>query len=101
MSDTEKKRLAFLNADAAANMHILTSLRTKPQTKTFNRWFDNHYRELCEAREIARREWYAVKPEPKDRRGRMIDSANGHDDLASTQAARRICEKRNWNWQTA
>ena len=96
MGSIEAKRLAFIKADAAANMHILTSLRTKPQTKTFNRWFDNHYKELCEAREVARREWYDVKPKPKNRRDRMISSANGHPDLQSTLAARRICEKNNW-----
>lgn len=36
---------------------------------------------------------------PRTSMERAIMTANGHPDNASTQAARRICEKRGWNWK--
>lgn len=35
---------------------------------------------------------------PPTRQETMIDRANGHPDLESTQAARRICQKNGWKY---
>jgi hypothetical protein len=99
MGEIETKRIAFIRADAEANHFILVSLRCKPQSKTFNRWFDAKYKELCAERERTRAEWNEVKPPPCGRKDRLIKSAQGHGDLASTQAARRLCDKNQWEWR--
>lgn len=78
--------------------HIHAGLRSKPTTKTYQRWFDAELRRLQDGRdEGARRFREAIAS------GEIIDAdatldldrvAQGHPDNASTQAAQRLLEKR-------
>lgn len=94
----EAKRRAYLSADTEANLFITQSLRCKPQSKTFNRWFDKKYAELRAERARTKAGYDAVKPAEAPRKQRLIETAQGHPDNASVQAARRICNKNGWQW---
>lgn len=58
--------------------------------------------DYCAKRERARTEYAQLVATgviiPKSRIEQMIDRANGHPDNESTQAARRICQKRGIDW---
>jgi hypothetical protein len=82
---------------ADARSHINAGLRSAPQTKTYQRWYKSEterllaaaseterlYRAAIEAGEIA-------EPAPAT----LEERANGMPELASTQAAIRLLEKR-------
>ncbi len=77
--------------------HLHAGLRCAPQTKTYQSWYKKRLQELWESREqglIAY--WSAVgageisAPHALSRLERLQKSASGHQDLPSTQAAKRL-----------
>lgn len=97
----EVLRLNYLNAEAEVQCHIHAGLRfCAPTTKTYNRWYWKRLAELQDERDAAREEWRKVAPPEPSRKERLIAAANGHPDLASTHAARKICEKNGYCWLT-
>lgn len=95
----DNKHLAYINAEAEVQGHIHAGLRSAPTSKSYHRWYWRRLGELQDNRDVARAEWEKVKPPEPSRAERLISSANGHPDLASTHAARRLCEKRGINWR--
>lgn len=89
--------------------YTLDKLRSNRQLKTANgqKRFEQecakHREEYAEKRNAAIREYHQLVKEgkiiPKTLIERTIERANGHPDNASTQAARRICQKRGINWR--
>ncbi|MGB6103636.1 MAG: hypothetical protein WBF88_07280 [Pusillimonas sp.] len=78
--------------------HIHAGLRSKPTTKTYQRWFDKELARLQTGRDEAMRLFREAVAS-----GEIADSdavrnteraAQGHPDNRSTQAARRLLEKR-------
>lgn len=88
---------------------ILDKLRSNRQLKTergrkrFEDECTKHRIEYAEKRNTAINEYYKLvdqgKIVPKTLIEQTIERANGHPDNASTQAARRICEKRGIDWR--
>lgn len=89
-----EERQRFLALDAEVQGHIHAGLRSIP---TYNKSFMRRYRkrlvELQDLRDKARDEWRKVDV-PLSYVEKLKAAANGHDDLASTQAARRLCLKK-------
>lgn len=82
---------------ADARSHIHAGLRCAPPTKRFRRWYEAETRRLlAEAGETARlyREQIDAGAILAPPRASLEQIASGHPDLASTQAARRVIEKR-------
>lgn len=83
--------------------HIHAGLRSAPQTKTYKKWNERKLNELYKSREAgvaAYREAIAAGliKDPQSamsRLDRLRLSASGHEDLASTHAARRLLAKMN------
>ncbi|TEA78680.1 hypothetical protein [Allopusillimonas ginsengisoli] len=78
--------------------HIHAGLRSAPTTKTYKRWFDSELRRLQAGRDEAVRRFRAAVTA-----GEIVDAdadvdlervAQGHPDNISTQAAKRLLEKR-------
>lgn len=101
MTDAEKKRLRFIALDAEVQGHIHAGLRSAPTTKTYQRWHEKKLKELQDARDVAREEWRKVAPPEPIYREKLITAARGHDDLDSTQAARRLCASKGIEWSPA
>lgn len=87
-----------LPTTADVESHIHAGLRSRPTTKTYQRWFDARMRQLQAGRDEAVRRFRAAVAS-----GEIIDSdaardlervAQGHPDNRSTQAARRLLAKR-------
>jgi len=97
-------RLKFLTLDAEVQGHIHAGLRSAPlHNKAYVRRYKRKLTELQDARDAARADWRKVCEletivQPSRREG-MVIAANGHDDLESTQAARRLCVKNGWDWE--
>ena len=85
--------------------HIHAGLRSKPQTKTYDRWFAAKLAQLQKAREDARRIYRTAIARGEFREPtsfeRLESKAAGHDDNASVQAARRVLAKREARRQAA
>lgn len=79
-------------------------IRTQRGKKRFEKEFENAQNEYINAREKARAEYKALvdsgKIKPKTAIERALKRAQGHPDLQSTQAARRIAAKRGYDWKT-
>lgn len=82
---------------ADVDSHIHAGLRSKPQTKTYDRWWNKELKRLQDARDETERAYYdAVKTgkikNPKDspRLVKLYQTASGHPDNDSVQAARRL-----------
>lgn len=98
-SDLKQK---FLALDAEVQGHIHAGLRSAPlHNKRYVKWHAEKLKELQDARDKARAEWReSIKDDPKPtRQESMVKAAQGHPDLESVQAARRICEKYGWDWE--
>jgi len=95
----EDLRLKYLALDAEVQGHIHAGLRSAPETKTYKRWYARKLTELQDARDAAREEWRKVAPPEPTYREKLIAGANGHPDLESTQAARRLCERKGIVWK--
>ena len=91
-------RLKFLALDAEVQGHIHAGLRSAPTTKTYKRWYWKKLTDLQDARDAAREEWRAVAAPEPSYRDNLVRAANGHPDLDSTQAARRLCDRKGINW---
>ena len=83
--------------DYAVQGHIHAGLRSAPQTKTYQRWYSRTLSTLWESRERGLKAyWSAVEageimpPPVLSRLERLQKGANGHPDLPSTQASRRL-----------
>ena len=78
-------------------------LKTDRGKKQFEKECDKHRIEYAEKRNAAIDEYYQLVEEgkiiPKTLIEKTIERANGHPDNPSTQAARRMCEKRGINWR--
>lgn len=89
--------------------YTLDKLRSNRQLKTvsgqkrFERECAKHREEYAERRSAAIKEYHQLVEEgkiiPKTLIEKTIEKANGHPDNASTQAARRMCEKRGIDWR--
>lgn len=88
----------FLALDAEVQGHIHAGLRSAPTTKVYKKWYTKKLGELQDARDKARVEWRNSDPSTLSRKDKMVAAAKGHDDLASVNAARRICEKNGWEY---
>lgn len=98
MNEAHEAKMKYLALDAAVQGHIHAGLRSAPTTKVYKRWFPKKLNELQDARDAAREEWRKVAgPEPTYKE-KLIAGANGHPDLESTQAARRLCDKKGIQW---
>lgn len=82
---------------ADVDSHIHAGLRSKPQTRTYQRWYDNELTRLQAARDETMRLYRAeieagrlVAPTALDR---YAATAAGHPDNPSTQAAKRMLAK--------
>ncbi len=79
-------------------------LKTESGRKKFNKECDEAEKIYQEKREHVRQEYRELvqKGELKPRTGieRSLIIAKGHPDNPSVQAARRICEKRGYDWKT-
>ncbi len=78
--------------------HIHAGLRSKPQTKTYDRWNAAELKRLQDARDATHRAYREAIArgdirEPSSLE-RLQDTAAGHPDNQSTQAAQRILAKR-------
>lgn len=90
-------KLHGLTDDDAVQGHIHAGLRSKPNSKTFSRFYERKLRELQDARDHARLLYRAAVA-----RGDVIEPARktieeiaaGDPAMASTQAAIRILAKR-------
>lgn len=87
-----------LPTTADVESHIHAGLRSRPTTKTYQRWFDARMRQLQDGRDEAVRRFRAAVAA-----GEIVDAdadvdlerkAGGHPDNRSTQAARRLLAKR-------
>lgn len=78
-------------------------LRTERGQKRFQDECDKHRIEYAEQREAAIKEYNRLVESgeiiPKTFIERTVERANAHPDNPSTQAARRICEKRGIDWR--
>ena len=78
-------------------------LKTERGKKRFEKECEKHRIEYAEKRNAAIDEYYKLVEEgkivPKTLIERTIERANGHPDKPSTQAARRMCEKRGIDWR--
>jgi hypothetical protein len=85
--------------------HIHAGLRSKPQTKTYQRFYDKKLDELQTARDQTSAAYQDAIASGEVRgpsaTERLIATANGHEDNSATQAARRVLEKRGINWRAA
>jgi hypothetical protein len=82
---------------AEARGHIHGGLRCAPPTKRFRRWYEAETcRLLAEADQTARAYSAAIEAGTvaAPPRATLEQIAEGHPDLASTHAARRVIEKR-------
>ncbi|PJG45185.1 hypothetical protein CAF53_24230 [Sphingobium sp. LB126] len=82
---------------AEARGHIHAGLRSAPTTKTFRRWYESETRRLLiEAGRTASLYQAAIDAGTiiAPPRATLEEIANGHPDLESTHAARRVLEKR-------
>jgi hypothetical protein len=82
---------------AEARGHIHAGLRCAPSTKRFRRWYEAETRRLlAEADQTARAYGAAIEAGriAAPPRATLEQIAEGHPDLASTHAARRVIEKR-------
>lgn len=89
---------------------LLDKLRSNRQLKTargrkrFEDECEKHRIEYAEKRDAAIKEYYELAEQgkivPKTTLEKTIEKAiYGHPDNPSTQAARRVCEKRGINWR--
>ncbi len=91
----------FSALDAEVQGHIHAGLRSAPlHNKRYVRWHWKRLADLQNARDAAREEWRKVAPPEPSRKEKMCAAARGHEDLASTHAARRICAKNGWEWNS-
>ena len=77
--------------------HIHAGLRSAPQTKTYQRWYEAETKRLLAAAaetEAMYRKAIADGDIAEPRAATLEEKAQGHPDLASTQAAIRLLEKR-------
>ena len=77
--------------------HIHAGLRSMPTTKTYARWFEAKLSELMAQRDMTIAAYEAAVESGDIRRpppATLEERANGHPDLASTQAAIRLLAKR-------
>lgn len=82
---------------ADARGHIHAGLRSAPQTKRFSKWYENETRRLLiEAGRTESLYQAAIEAGTivAPARASLEEIANGHPDLESTHAARRVLEKR-------
>lgn len=92
--EQKEKKLRFLTLDAEVQGHLHAGLRSAPlNNKRYVKWYKTKLEELQIARDFARKEWREIAPPEPSVRERYIIKANGHPDLESVQAARRICER--------
>jgi hypothetical protein len=77
--------------------HIHAGLRSAPQTKTYQRWYEAETQRLLAASaetEAAYRAAIASGEISEPPKATLEEAAAGHPDLASTQAAIRLLAKR-------
>lgn len=101
-----KKHRMVTTADVDGHLHA--GLRSKPQTKTYDRWFNAKLTELQAARDATMTAYQAAvqrgeirTPESLSRREKLEISAAGHPDNEATQAARRLLAKMDAHEATA
>jgi len=99
VTDFSNLRLKYLSLDAEVQGHIHAGLRSAPTSKVYKRWYEKRLVELQDARDKAREEWRKVAPPEPSYRDKLIMAANGHEDLESTKAARRLCDKKGFKYQ--
>lgn len=107
---TEEEYLALKGVGDAMSGYTVDKLRGNKNLKTqkgqeaFNKATLNAGMSHQEAREAARAEYQKLidsgKIRDKTAIEKTITKAHGHPDNASTQAARRMCEKRGIDWRT-
>lgn len=98
--EQESKYQAWIEADAELHGFIHAHLRSAPiHNKAWMRRYDSGFLERQEKRDAALAAFLATNPAPNDYRGKVVARAQGHPDLESTQAARRICAKRGFAWE--
>lgn len=97
-SSSSAIRSEFMALDAEVQGHIHAGLRSAPQTKTYTKWWWARLSELQDKRDAARTAWREVAPPEAPYTQNLIAAANGHEDLESTQAARRLCQKKGIEW---
>jgi len=95
---TENLRKKYLSLDGKVQGHIHVGLRSVPtNNKAYVKRYEKRLKELQGARDAAREACYEARDkepiEPETRQERMVKAAQGHEDLESTQAARRVCER--------
>lgn len=98
MNLTQYAAMLGLPTSHDVESHIHAGLRSKPTTKSYQRWFDARLAELQSGRdEAVRRYWEAVacgEIRAETQGERLEGTAAGHPDNPSVQAARRVLEKR-------
>ena len=80
-----------------ARSHIHAGLRSAPQTKTYQRWYEAETKRLfaeSAKTEALYRKAIADGEIVEPRAATLEEAAQGHPDLASTQAAIRLLAKR-------
>lgn len=87
-----------LVTSADVESHIHAGLRSKPQTKTYDRWFARELARLQNERDATtaayRRAVEAGDIRPHSAAEQLNAAASGHEDNISTQAAQRVLAKR-------
>lgn len=115
MNDSKPKKmsledyLAINGVSSPFSDYVIDKLRGNRQLKTqrgrerFENECDKHRIAYAEKRNAVIDEYYKLVEEgkiiPKTLIEKTIEKANGHPDNASTQAARRMCEKRGIDWR--
>ena len=72
----------------------------KKTSQRIDREADDYYARRKAAKEEYRSLIASGQIRDKTRIEKVMDRANGHPDLASTQAARRMAEKMGYDWRT-
>lgn len=105
-----KDYLITKDVEAPFSDYLLDKLRCNRQLRTskgkakFEKEAEKHREEYAKKRRLAIQEYNKMVKQgkiiPKTHLERTLETANGHRDLSSTQAARRILTKRGIDWKT-
>lgn len=91
-------RLHGLTTTADVQGHIHAGLRSKPTTKTYQRWYDRRLAELSAARDATEAAYRAAVAAGAVREPTVLErlhaTAAGHPDNPSVAAAQRVLAKR-------
>lgn len=83
--------------------HIHAGLRSKPTTKTYDRWYQKTMKDLQDRRSAGVEAYVKAKEDGLVREPNRIEllkaAARGHPDNASTHAARNVLKKYGIEWE--